>query len=96
MAMKKAVPAASPDAYVAALSGWRRKLVTTLRTAVRGAARLEEAVKWGHLVYSFERRQIEAALAAEGGHTTRVAARLGLERSHLYKKLKQLGLRPDE
>jgi hypothetical protein len=54
MAMKKAVPAASPDAYVAALSGWRRKLVTTLRTAVRGAARLEEAVKWGHLVYSSE------------------------------------------
>ena len=49
--MKKAPPAASPDAYVAALDGWRRKLVETLRKAVRDAARLEEVIKWGHIVY---------------------------------------------
>jgi two-component system nitrogen regulation response regulator NtrX len=42
-------------------------------------------------VREFERRQIEAALAAEGGNMTRAAARLGLERSHLYKKLRALG-----
>ena len=49
--MKKAPPAANPDAYVAALSGWRRRLVETLREAVRSAARLEEVIKWGHIVY---------------------------------------------
>jgi two-component system nitrogen regulation response regulator NtrX len=46
-------------------------------------------------VHGFERATIEAALAAEGGHMTRAAARLGLERSHLYKKIRQLGLRAE-
>ena len=46
-------------------------------------------------VRDFERVQIEAALAAEGGHMTRAAARLGLERSHLYKKMNQLGMRTE-
>lgn len=49
--MKKMIPAANPDAYVAALDGWRRVCVEELRAAVRGAAALEEVVKWGHLVY---------------------------------------------
>lgn len=44
-------PAANPDAYVAALDGWRRKCVETLRATVRASAALEEVVKWGHLVY---------------------------------------------
>ena len=47
-------------------------------------------------VREFERRHIESAVAAEGGNMTRAAARLGLERSHLYKKLRQLGMRADE
>jgi hypothetical protein len=51
MAMKKSAPAANPDAYVAGLDGWRRECVEDLRAAVRSAATLEEAVKWGHLVY---------------------------------------------
>jgi DNA-binding NtrC family response regulator len=46
-------------------------------------------------VHEFERRQVEGALAAEGGNMTRAASRLGLERSHLYKKMKQLGLRTE-
>lgn len=50
--MKKTTPAANPDAYVAALTGWRRACVEDLRTTVRAAARLEEAIKWGHLVYA--------------------------------------------
>src|SRR5207344_2933954 len=33
------------------LSGWRRTCVETLRAAVR-KAKLEETVKWGHLVYA--------------------------------------------
>ncbi len=49
--MRKVKPAASPDAYVAALDGWRRKRVEALRAAVRASAVLEELVKWGHLVY---------------------------------------------
>jgi hypothetical protein len=49
--MKKAVPAANPDAYVAALKGWRRECVVALRTNVGAAAKLEEVIKWGHLVY---------------------------------------------
>jgi hypothetical protein len=44
-------PAASPDAYVAELSGWKRTCVENLRGAVRAASDLEEVVKWGHLVY---------------------------------------------
>jgi hypothetical protein len=50
--MRKTVPAADPDAYVRALDGWRRTCVETLRRAVRKAARLDEMVKWGHLVYA--------------------------------------------
>ena len=49
--MKKSPPAASPDAYVAALTGWRRRCVEELRAAVRSVATLEEVIKWGHLVY---------------------------------------------
>lgn len=51
MGMKKSAPAANPDAYVAALDGWRRSLVEELRAAVRDAAPLDEVIKWGHLVY---------------------------------------------
>jgi hypothetical protein len=49
--MKKSIPAADPDAYVAALTGWRRACVETLRAAAREAEALDEVVKWGHLVY---------------------------------------------
>lgn len=49
--MKKTTAAASPDAYVAALTGWQRDCVETLRAVVRGTAVLDEVVKWHHLVY---------------------------------------------
>lgn len=49
--MRKSPPAASPDAYVAALTGWRRACVAELRAAVRAAAPLAEVIKWGNLVY---------------------------------------------
>lgn len=49
--MRRSIPASSPEAYVAALTGWRRACVEELRAGVRTAARLEEVVKWGHLVY---------------------------------------------
>ena len=50
--MRKSLTAPDPDAYVLALNGWRRACVETLRRAVRKASELEEAVKWGHLVYA--------------------------------------------
>jgi DNA-binding NtrC family response regulator len=44
------------------------------------------------LVESFERDVIRERLRATGGHVTNAARSLGLERSHLYKKCKQLGI----
>jgi hypothetical protein len=49
--MKKAAPASSPEAYVAALDGWRRALVEHLRSSTLAAVALDERIKWGHLVY---------------------------------------------
>lgn len=49
--MKKVAPAATPDAYVAALTGWRRACVEDLRAAVRAVPGLTEVIKWGNLVY---------------------------------------------
>jgi hypothetical protein len=43
--------AASPEAYLESLAGWRQDYASALRTAVRSAASLEERLKWGHLVY---------------------------------------------
>lgn len=48
--MKKQKPAADPDAYVRALSGWKKECVAKLRGAVRKAARFDEQIKWGHIV----------------------------------------------
>jgi len=44
------------------------------------------------LVERFERDVIRERLRRERGHVTNVARSLGLERSHLYKKCKQLGI----
>jgi glycerol kinase len=41
---------------------------------------------------AFEKSYFEFHLAKEGGSMTRVAERTGLERTHLYRKLKQLGV----
>ena len=52
--MKKSAPTESPDAYVAELTGWRQQCVQALRDEVRRAAKLDEKIKWGHLVYSLD------------------------------------------
>lgn len=41
---------------------------------------------------AFERLYFEYHLKIDGGNMTRVAERTGLERTHLYRKLKQLGI----
>ena len=63
-----------------------------LPLAEGGAA---EGMRLGDAVRDFERKEIEAALLAAGGSMTKAASRLGLERSHLYKKMKKLGCRPE-
>jgi len=57
--------------------------------AAAQGVRLSEAVR------EFERKEIEAALLGAGGSMTRAASMLGLERSHLYKKMKKLGWKAD-
>ncbi len=49
--MKKSVAAASPDAYIDALTGWQHDLARSLRTMVLQSAPLDEVVKWRNLVY---------------------------------------------
>jgi len=49
--MKKLIPASSPDAYVDGLAGWQRVTVQGLRAAVVASGKLDEVIKWGHLVY---------------------------------------------
>jgi DNA-binding NtrC family response regulator len=51
-----------------------------------GGGRLSDSIR------GFERERIEEALRLEEGNVTRAAERLGLERSHLYKKMRSLGL----
>jgi two-component system nitrogen regulation response regulator NtrX len=41
----------------------------------------------------FERLYFEHHIAKEGGNISRVAESVGLERTHLYRKLKQLGIK---
>jgi hypothetical protein len=48
--MRKETPAESPEAYVAALGGWRREIVEALRAATYAAGGPEERIKWGHIV----------------------------------------------
>jgi hypothetical protein len=43
--------AASPDAYVDALSGWKRECVTMLRAAINAGAPFDEIIKWRNLVF---------------------------------------------
>jgi DNA-binding NtrC family response regulator len=43
---------------------------------------------------AFEKSYFEFHLARENGSMTRVAEKTGLERTHLYRKLKQLGVDP--
>jgi len=57
--------------------------------AAASGVRLSEAVR------EFERKEIEAALLGAGGSMTKAASMLGLERSHLYKKMKKLGWKPE-
>lgn len=59
------------------------------RSASSGFTSLEEARK------AYEREYVLRMLESTAGNVTRAAAALGLERSHLYRKMKALGIRID-
>lgn len=70
------VAPAAPDADAAPLAHQDFNLDRPLREARDG----------------FEKAYFEFHLAREGGSMTRVAEKTGLERTHLYRKLRQLGV----
>jgi hypothetical protein len=47
----KMTAAASPDAFVAKLTGWQADLVAMLRLALNAGAECDEIIKWGNLVF---------------------------------------------
>jgi DNA-binding NtrC family response regulator len=68
-----------------------------VRAALPGAPRLEGAAipdtgPLYALLESFEKRIIEDRIVRFAGNMTRAAEDLGLERSHLYKKVRRLGI----
>ena len=68
----------------------RRNATTFDRSKMANFGSLEEARK------AYEREYVLKTLEGMGGNVTRTAAALGLERSHLYRKMKALGISPKE
>ncbi len=78
----------------------------TVEAAMTGGSNLPQALEMGPQAIQsfsmdqplreardeFEKAYFEFHLAKEGGSMTRVAEKTGLERTHLYRKLKQLGV----
>ncbi len=101
---RAAAPAATPAtgiAGVAANAAMPGTPVTADRADLNGAQ--ARAAEGGGMQFSFdmplreardlfERAYFEYHLQREGGSMTRVAEKTGLERTHLYRKLKQLGV----
>jgi DNA-binding NtrC family response regulator len=79
-------PALGADDVAAALPGSRRPR----------ADRWKPGRGFHDLVEEAEREIILGALAAQGDNISETARALGLERSHLYKKMKALGIRRGE
>jgi two-component system, NtrC family, nitrogen regulation response regulator NtrX len=82
-------PAATIGAAEVAAILPRAEVGTTSHETEDGEGRLSDSVR------EFERRQIAGALQATSGNVTAAAARLGLERSHLYKKMRSLGMKTE-
>jgi DNA-binding NtrC family response regulator len=99
LAKGERLKAAAPAALVKAPD-------VTVESAMTGGAHLPQPVEMGPLVIQsfsmdqplreardeFEKAYFEFHLSKEGGSMTRVAEKTGLERTHLYRKLKQLGV----
>jgi DNA-binding NtrC family response regulator len=85
-------PAGAPDLTVEAAmtGGVSLPVAQDLGPAVRQSFDLDKPLRDAR--DEFEKAYFEFHLANEGGSMTRVADKTGLERTHLYRKLKQLGV----
>ena len=69
--------------------------VRAVLPAAGSAPVMPSTMRLSEAVQGFERAQIEAAVNATGGNMAQAATRLGLERSHLYKKMRKLGMKAE-
>jgi two-component system nitrogen regulation response regulator NtrX len=67
-----------------------RRAADLERSQMPRSETLEQARK------AYEREYVLKTLDGLGGNVTRAAESLGLERSHLYRKMKALGISPKE
>jgi DNA-binding NtrC family response regulator len=96
-----AKPPARPAATVTVLRPGERELTESPHAGLSGAAiamgpQPEQVFELDRPLReardAFEKAYFEFHLARENGSMTRVAEKTGLERTHLYRKLKQLGV----
>jgi DNA-binding NtrC family response regulator len=84
-----AVAALKRGAHDFMLKPWRNR---DLLAAVRSASDATRAARAGQKLESLERGAIEQALVNSGGNVARAAARLGLSRPALYRRMARHGL----
>lgn len=88
----QALPASGPELTVEAVMTGGQMMPTALDLGPQGLQTFELDKPLRDARDAFEKAYFEFHLAKEGGSMTRVAERTGLERTHLYRKLKQLGV----
>lgn len=84
--------AASAELTVEAVMTGGQSMPTMLDLSPQGLQTFELDKPLRDARDAFEKAYFEFHLAKEGGSMTRVAEKTGLERTHLYRKLKQLGV----
>jgi DNA-binding NtrC family response regulator len=87
-----AAPAVStvPEEEIASFAAPAAELAPAAETGQLGSISLDPPLREAR--DAFERIYFEYHLARENHSMTRVSERTGLERTHLYRKLKQLGI----
>jgi DNA-binding NtrC family response regulator len=55
--------------------------------------RNEKTVGLKEALDNYEKQYIESTLTANNGNVAQTSRQLGLERSHLYKKMRRLGIK---
>lgn len=82
----------SPAASGEALAGLGQPLMASVETGPQAQQNFQLDKPLREARDEFEKAYFEYHLARESGSMTRVAEKTGLERTHLYRKLKQLGV----
>lgn len=77
------------------ISGAEARALLPRGAADSSAAYFRPETTLKEMLETVERDLIARALEYRGGHVTKTANDLGLERSHLYKKMRALGMRKD-